>query len=323
MSDQDEAVDAQDEEFDALLKQSSLGTEGARQLSERTPLSLARAVRRIAHLRHHITRLTTGEAERLSSVRELQHLVGSLGYAADDVASNDPREAACPTALPTACTETVDPSRAEQASGHPGELSRRQSTTGRASTPTARKSASRSTRERPAEGPGLSTLGPQEGSDSDDSVTASGQSTTTHTRASHTEEQGAEAPRLWHVTLTVTGPARPLAEVRRALEQLAHEHPFILTSRYTTDHAEIRYWEEAHDLHDAAAVALRVWYEHRDSARLPPWEVDGLEVIDRQTYHQRIADGSANAGSGSGSDKPRGGRGKATADHGRPPGGPA
>ncbi|WP_173260796.1 hypothetical protein [Streptomyces pacificus] len=97
--------------------------------------------------------------------------------------------------------------------------------------------------------------------------------------------------RLWHITLRVSGARAPLQEVRRGLEQLAHDHPFLLTSRYADDHAEIRYWEEARDLHDAAAVALRLWGEHRSTARLPPWEIVGLEVIDRETYHQRIAEG--------------------------------
>jgi hypothetical protein len=104
-------------------------------------------------------------------------------------------------------------------------------------------------------------------------------------------EEPQSVPRLWHVTLSVSGDEAPLKEVRRALEQLAHDHPFLLTSRYAHDHAEIRYWEEARDLHDAAAVALRLWGEHRQSAGLPPWEIVGLEVIDRPTYHQRIAEG--------------------------------
>ncbi|MEZ7006365.1 hypothetical protein [Streptomyces sp. AD55] len=104
-------------------------------------------------------------------------------------------------------------------------------------------------------------------------------------------EEPEHTPRLWHVTLSVSGARAPLPEVRRALEQLAHDHPFLLTSRYADDHAEIRYWEEARDLHDAAAVALRLWGEHRQTAGLPPWEIVGLEVIDRATYHQRIAAG--------------------------------
>ncbi|MEU6404750.1 hypothetical protein [Streptomyces sp. NPDC046985] len=104
-------------------------------------------------------------------------------------------------------------------------------------------------------------------------------------------ETPAELARLWHITLRVCGAEAPLSEVRRGLEQLAHDHPFLLTSRYASDHAEIRYWEEARDLHDAAAVALRLWGEHRQSARLPSWEIVGLEVIDRATYHQRLAEG--------------------------------
>ena len=104
-------------------------------------------------------------------------------------------------------------------------------------------------------------------------------------------EEPKDLPRLWHVTLSVSGRPAPVTEVRRALEQLAHDHPFLLTSRYADDHAEIRYWEEARDLHDAAAVALRLWGEHRRTAGLPPWEIVGLEVIDRATYHQRVAAG--------------------------------
>ncbi|MGW1026226.1 hypothetical protein ACWD4J_21465 [Streptomyces sp. NPDC002577] len=117
----------------------------------------------------------------------------------------------------------------------------------------------------------------------------------TSVAAGETYEDGgaaeAPAPRLWHVTLSVSGAEAPLKDVRSALEQLAHDHPFLLTSRYANDHAEIRYWEEARDLHDAAAVALRLWGEHRQTAKLPPWEIVGLEVIDRDTYHQRIAEG--------------------------------
>ncbi|WP_327367390.1 hypothetical protein [Streptomyces sp. NBC_01217] len=105
------------------------------------------------------------------------------------------------------------------------------------------------------------------------------------------KEEQRTPSRLWHITLSVSGTAIPLKEVRRGLEQLAHDHPFLLTSRYANDHAEIRYWEEARDLHDAAAVALRLWGEHRSTAGLPPWEIVGLEVIDRETYHQRVAEG--------------------------------
>jgi hypothetical protein len=107
----------------------------------------------------------------------------------------------------------------------------------------------------------------------------------------HPRPEEPPTSRLWHITLNVSGPHTPLPELRRGLEQLANDHPFLLTSRYATDHAEIRYWEEARDLHDAAAIALRLWGEHRATAGLPPWETVGLEVIDRGTYHQRLAEG--------------------------------
>jgi len=92
------------------------------------------------------------------------------------------------------------------------------------------------------------------------------------------------------VVLSVAGEETPAPELRRGLEQLAHDHPFLLTARYAPGHAEIRYWEQARDLHDAAALALRLWGEHRISARLPAWEIVGLEVVDRATYQKRIAE---------------------------------
>ncbi|WUS40406.1 hypothetical protein OG500_25995 [Kitasatospora sp. NBC_01250] len=100
-----------------------------------------------------------------------------------------------------------------------------------------------------------------------------------------------EQGRLWHVVLSVAGEVTALAGLRAGLERLAHDHSFFLTARYAADHAEIRYWEQARDLHDAAAIALRLWGEHKASAKLPPWEIVGLEVVDRATYHQRVAEG--------------------------------
>jgi len=99
------------------------------------------------------------------------------------------------------------------------------------------------------------------------------------------------AGRMWHVTLTVHGAAVPPGEVRAGLERLQHERPFLLAGRYSADCAEVRYWEEAERLEDAAALALRLWGEHRLSAGLPPWSVVGLEVIDRETFSLRGARG--------------------------------
>ncbi|MQS12190.1 hypothetical protein F7Q99_07750 [Streptomyces kaniharaensis] len=100
-----------------------------------------------------------------------------------------------------------------------------------------------------------------------------------------------EQARLWHVVLSVAGQVTPLPSLRASLERLAHDHSFFLTARYAADHAEIRYWEQARDLHDAAAIALRLWGEHKVTAKLPPWEIVGLEVVDRATYHKRVAEG--------------------------------
>ncbi|MET9909845.1 hypothetical protein ABZZ74_24085 [Streptomyces sp. NPDC006476] len=139
--------------------------------------------------------------------------------------------------------------------------------------------------------PGTTSRGGTGGTGGASSRAAGEERALTSVAAGDRYEEPADLPRLWHVTLSVSGAEVPLAEVRRGLEQLAHDHPFLLTSRYAGDHAEIRYWEEARDLHDAAAVALRLWGEHRRTAQLPPWEIVGLEVIDRETYHQRLAEG--------------------------------
>jgi hypothetical protein len=96
---------------------------------------------------------------------------------------------------------------------------------------------------------------------------------------------------IWHVTLTVSGTPVPLSELRAGLERLHQERPFLLSARYAEDHAEVRYWEEARDVDDAAALALRLWGEHRRTAALPPWKVVGLEVVDRITYQRRAVHG--------------------------------
>lgn len=104
-----------------------------------------------------------------------------------------------------------------------------------------------------------------------------------------------ESRPMWHVTLTVVGEAADPGEVRAALERLTHERPFLLSARYAADRAELRYWEEAGDLEDAAALALRLWGEHRRTADLPAWRVAGLEVVDRATFQRRAMDSPAPA----------------------------
>ena len=96
---------------------------------------------------------------------------------------------------------------------------------------------------------------------------------------------------LWHVTVTMAGDACGLDEVGEALRQLSLERPFMLSARYGPDRAEVRYWEEASCLDDAAALGLRLWGEHRTSAGLPDWRVVGLEVVERETFHWRARTG--------------------------------
>lgn len=92
---------------------------------------------------------------------------------------------------------------------------------------------------------------------------------------------------LWLVTLTVRGEPMPAGQVRAALERLAAEQPFLLSGHYAADCAEVRYWEEAETCADACALALRLWGEHRSSARLPAWEVVALEVVSRDVSERR------------------------------------
>jgi hypothetical protein len=104
------------------------------------------------------------------------------------------------------------------------------------------------------------------------------------------EQVARTAMPLWHVTLTVAGDPVPDPRLRAALEQLVQERPFMLAVRYAEDRAELRYWDEAEDVDDAAALALRIWGDHRASCDLPAWRVVGVEVIDRDTVHARGAD---------------------------------
>ena len=101
---------------------------------------------------------------------------------------------------------------------------------------------------------------------------------------------------LWHVTLTLAGEEEPRDDVLAALERLADERPFFLSGRYSDGRAELRYWEEAVDCSDACAMALRMWFDHRESASLPPWHVVALEVISRDEHQRR--DGAALSAAG-------------------------
>lgn len=96
-----------------------------------------------------------------------------------------------------------------------------------------------------------------------------------------------DPPRFWHVTLTLGGDAHEPSVVKAALVRLGDQHAFLHSLRYSAHRAEIQYWEEAQEMLDAAALALRVWHEHRRSAGLPRWEVIGLEILERGTFSAR------------------------------------
>lgn len=98
---------------------------------------------------------------------------------------------------------------------------------------------------------------------------------------------------LYSVTLTVAGDHTDVDEVRAALERLLTQHPFLSSVRYDATRAELRYWDEARDVDDAAAMALRLWPEHRVSAGLPAWSTVGIEVVDRRTVEHRVDQQSA------------------------------
>lgn len=94
--------------------------------------------------------------------------------------------------------------------------------------------------------------------------------------------------RMWHVVITAAGAALPTEKVREALERLADHHQFLLSARYAADRAEVRYWDESANVRDIAARAFSVWSEYSEPAGLPPWEVVGLEVIERDAFHARL-----------------------------------
>jgi hypothetical protein len=102
-------------------------------------------------------------------------------------------------------------------------------------------------------------------------------------RRSHRRQE----PALWFITITVSGRRMDAEEVRRSLERLGEEQPFLVSASYASSRAEIKYWDESVDVEGAVAQALRLWRDHESSAGLPPWTVVGLEVVDRDTARRR------------------------------------
>jgi hypothetical protein len=97
--------------------------------------------------------------------------------------------------------------------------------------------------------------------------------------------------RHWHVTLTLAGePAAPLV-VRGAAQRLREERPFLDSVVCSGSSVEIQFWDEGESMLDVASLAMRLWTEHRGSARLPDWEVVGLEIVEKRLWERRSVSG--------------------------------
>ncbi|KQT89698.1 hypothetical protein ASG49_16945 [Marmoricola sp. Leaf446] len=99
------------------------------------------------------------------------------------------------------------------------------------------------------------------------------------------------AVRHWHVTLTLGGAAVEPLLARAAVQRLTAERPFLDSVSATGDTAEVRFWDEGESMLDVASLAMRLWNEHRDSARLPDWEVVGLEIVEKHIHDRRTRPG--------------------------------
>ena len=98
----------------------------------------------------------------------------------------------------------------------------------------------------------------------------------------------AQEPALWFVTVTLSGRRmRPGEGAAGASSGSSEEQPFLVSARYASSRAEVRYWDESVDVEGAVAQALRLWRDHESTAGLPPWTVVGLEVVDRDTARRR------------------------------------
>lgn len=92
---------------------------------------------------------------------------------------------------------------------------------------------------------------------------------------------------LWYVRVTFGGTPVQDGSLVPALHRFSEANPIGMTVRYAMNRAEVSYWDEAPDAEDAAAMALRVWHEHRTELGLPDWQVRALEVFDRNTCDER------------------------------------
>jgi hypothetical protein len=97
--------------------------------------------------------------------------------------------------------------------------------------------------------------------------------------------------RHWHVRLTLSGaPLEPLV-LRGAVQRLNQERPFLDSISSNGRSVELQFWDEGETMLDVASLAMRLWNEHRHSAKLPNWEIVGLEIIGKDLYDRRSLHG--------------------------------
>ncbi len=96
-----------------------------------------------------------------------------------------------------------------------------------------------------------------------------------------------EKVRHWHVTLTLGGESAEPLIVRGAMQRLTEERQFLDSVISTGESVEIQFWDQGESMLDVASLAMRLWNEHRDSAKLPDWEVVGLEIVEKDLRDRR------------------------------------
>ena len=96
-----------------------------------------------------------------------------------------------------------------------------------------------------------------------------------------------QALRHWHVTLTLAGAAVEPLLLRAALQRLEVQRPFLDSVVPAPTSVELRFWDQGESLLDVGSLAIRLWNEHRDSAKLPDWEVVGLEIVEKDLRNRR------------------------------------
>jgi hypothetical protein len=95
--------------------------------------------------------------------------------------------------------------------------------------------------------------------------------------------------RHWHVTLTLAGDAVEPLIARAAMQRLSEERQFLDSVVSSGESVEIQYWDQGESMLDVASLAMRLWNEHRVTARLPHWEVVGLEIVEKHLRDSRGA----------------------------------